>query len=768
MWRTFAWVAGITLVIYASIPNPSLLEDVSFSQAVYDQKHQLLRLTISKDDKYRLYQPLHKISPRLIEATLIHEDRYYYWHGAVNPAALIRGAWQTYIAGGRRVGGSTITMQVARLRYRIHSRKLGGKILQILRAIQLERHYSKNEILEAYLNLAPYGYNIEGVPAASLIYFNKPAGKLSLSEILTLSVIPQSPAKRTPKDNDKGEAYTARLFLFQQWLQRHPADKDKKNIFQLSIVASKPNRLPFLAPHFTDAILNKYPTRAVIHTTLDSALQGVLQRQVHQYIERNKRTGIQNMAAMLIDFRTMEVKAMVGSANFFDDKIQGQVNGVLAKRSPGSTLKPFIYALGMDQGLIHPMSMLKDAPSSFGAYNPENFDSDFAGPIKVKDALIRSRNLPAVYVASKLKNPSLYDFLRRAGITRLKSEQHYGLSLVLGGAELTMEELLLLYAMLANEGVLRPLKYIHDEPDSWHRQLLSPEAGFLALDMLRFNPRPEQGFRKEWLRGSLPVHWKTGTSYAYRDAWAIGVFGHYVLAVWIGNFDGAGNAAFIGRNAAGPIFFQIVDAILAQDRSLKPVLSRDRFAIRKVKVCALSGDLPGPFCKHIVDTLFIPGKSPITTCSIHRSVLVDKATGLRSCSALDGATERRVYEFWPSDLLRIFKQAGIPRRLPPPVHPRCSITAQADKGVAPKITSPRYGVEYKLRAHRIKTEKIPLSAVTDADVRVIYWFIDGHYLGKVDRNAPFFWKPKPGTFTVRAVDDHGRADAQIITISVVQ
>jgi penicillin-binding protein 1C len=761
------------VILYIAIPRPLLLDGLSFSKAVYDRDGALLRLTLSEDDKYRLRTPLSKVSPLLIETTLLHEDRYFRAHPGVNPIALLRAIWQTYVVGERRIGASTITMQLARMRYGINSRSVAGKLRQILRALQLERHYSKDEILEAYLNLAPYGRNIEGAGAASLIYFKKQAKKLTIHESLTLAIIPQSPALRTPlKSTDLGNAEltNARSMLAKRWVKTHSEDADKLSFLSLPMLTSPPSELPFLAPHFVNAVLSN--DNANITTTLELGLQELLERRVKAYVERKRDRGISNAVAMVVDYRTMEVRAFVGSADFFNEEIEGQVNGARGKRSPGSTLKPFIYALAMDQGLIHPLTMLKDAPASYGAFNPENFDYEFAGPIKARDALIRSRNLPAIELSNKLSEPTLYDFLKAAGVKKLRDEEFYGLALTLGGAEMTMEELLELYAMLANKGVLRRLRMHKHGEDTMSLRLLSEESAFLVLDILKDNPRPGDAFRKAWTSDNTPVHWKTGTSYGFRDAWSIAVFGPYVLAVWVGNFNGEGSPAFVGRSAAAPLLFEIIDAMKSREADMPPPYKDGIRNLKKVEVCAVSGGLPSVECPHTVTTWFIPGRSPIKGCEIHREVVLDADTGLRACGSRTKKIKREVYEFWPSDLDKIFKQAGIPRRTPPPYSPECRLVGMAEKGIAPVITSPRRGIVYNIRAALEKkpdnNEKIALMAVTDADTVEVYWFIDERYLGKVQRNEPFFWQPEPGSFIVRVVDDHGRSNARNVEVVIVE
>ena len=756
------------------LARPPLLAGQSFSQAVYDRDGRLLRLTLAADEQYRLALPLARLSPQLIEATLLQEDQYFYWHPGVNPAALVRAALRTYVQGDRRVGGSTISMQLARILHGINSRTLSGKLEQISWALWLELRYSKNEILEAYLNRVSYGGNIQGVAAASLIYFGRDPAKLTLTEALTLTVIPQHPARRRPDNSgvaaDAVALLAARQALYERWLERHPEQGNERSALALPFRARSPSDLPFRAPHLAEAVLRDHPREPEIHTTLDPTFQLILERQTRQFVERRARVGIRNAAALLVDSRDMAVRAALGSVNYFDDDIQGQVNAVRARRSPGSVLKPFIYALGIEQGVVHPLTMLKDAPTSFGGYNPENFDREFVGPIKAGEALIKSRNLPAVYVATRLRKPTLYQFLRDAGVGQMREESHYGLALVLGGAEVTMEELARLYAMLANGGVLRPLRYLQAQPATEGTRSLGEEAAFLVLDILERNPRPGQAFRSEWTRTNRPVYWKTGTSFAFRDAWSIGIVGPYVLAVWVGNFDGEGNPAFVGVDAAAPLMFDIIDAMHAQEPNLPPTVTRTPENLTRVEVCALSGHLPGRHCQHTVPTWFVPGVSPIKTCEVHRAVTVNSRTGQRTCRPGTpgmAGTRTEVYEYWPSDLLKLFRQAGIPRRVPPVESPECPLDSRAAHGQPPQITSPQTNLVYPLRAKRIGKETIPLQAVTDADVRSVYWFIDEKLLGKSVSGQPFFWSAKPGSFMVRAVDDQGRADVREIKVIVV-
>jgi penicillin-binding protein 1C len=762
-----------SILILAAIrlwPKPPLASRYTSSVAVYDARGQLLRLTLAKDERYRLWLPLASISPEIIEAFLLQEDRWFYRHSGVNPFALVRGGWRTYVTGEPRQGGSTITMQLARMLDRNQSRSIGGKMKQIARALMLEAMYSKREILEAYLNLVPYGANVEGVGAASLIHFGKATKSLSLPETLTLAVIPQAPSKRTlirAQDHADSASLTgARLRLFDRWLARHPSAAPQAGLMKLALNLRTSSQLPFQAPHAVNNLLARDGgSSREIQSTLDLRLQRTLERQIHRYVERQRRIGIENATAMLVDYRSMEVKAVVGSAGFHNSAIGGQVNGTLAKRSPGSTLKPFIYALAMDQGLIHPLSVLKDAPAAFGPFSPENFDGSFLGPVTARDALVRSRNVPAVGLAARLSQPSLYDFLKRAGVSRMAGEKHYGLALALGGGDVSMEELVTLYSMLANRGVLQPLQYRSSTGDraniSDGVRLISEEASFMTLDILRGNPRPEGTIAGS--RASIPVAWKTGTSWGFRDAWSAGVFGPYVLAVWIGRFDGEGNPAYVGVQAAAPLFFQIVDAIAAEDRGLVEPVFRNPPNLTRVEVCAASGDLPNVHCPLKAMTWFVPGKSPIRMSDVHRAVMIDTRTGRVACPPYDQArVQQVVYEYWPSDLMRLFNQAGVPRRAPPSGD--CGDAAGG--GTPPAISAPVRGAAYVMRASQPERNVVPLAATAEGGVNTLYWFANGAFVTAGRPGIALPWKPaQPGRYLLRVVDEQGRADSREVVVT---
>jgi penicillin-binding protein 1C len=659
----------------------------------------------------------------------------------------------------------------------LDTRTPAGKLRQVVAAVRLELLYSRRQILTAYLNYAPYGGNVVGVGAASLAYFDKPARALTLPEALTLAVIPQNPSRRLEARYAEGGTVAsprllrARNALFTRWLDRHPGDHKWQAVFAMPLALRSIAQLPFAAPHAVDQVLasaavsgRALPAR--VDLALDLGLQRLIERQVRDYVQHNRGVGIRNAAAILVDTRTMGIKAMVGSADYFDRAISGQVNGTLARRSPGSTLKPFIYGLALDQGVITPTTVLRDVPTSFGPYTPENFDGRFLGPVTATQALIRSRNVPAVWVDAQLHDPNLYGFLRAAGVAQLASERHYGLALVLGGGDVTMQDLARMYAMLANDGALRPLRLRQGDPQVQGRRLLSAAAAFMVADMLEQNPRPGAAFGTK--PTGLPVFWKTGTSWAFHDAWTAGGFGPYVLVVWVGNFDSTPNPAFVGIDAAAPLFFRIHDALRAANSGLRAAPRAPPKPLKRVRICLATGTLPSRWCPEQGWTWFIPGVSPIKVGNVYRPVVIDDATGRPACPPYGGKrTHVEVFQYWPSDLAAVFARAGMPIK-PPPRNAGCP-NAGEPAGDPPRITSPLKGSTYALRLDRPQGNGIALTATDDADVRALYWFADGAFVGRAAPDAPVNWRPaRAGTYQVHVVDDRGRSDTRTVEVSLVE
>ena len=698
-------VAAIALSIGAGTmlaPKPDLMGNVSFSKAYYDRNGKLLRLSLAKDESYRLYTRIEDISPDLTAATLLQEDRYFYSHFGVNPLSILRGGYETYIRRSRAMGASTITMQLVRMRDHMDTRRISGKLLQMYKAIQLEIHYSKKEILEAYLNLAPYGGNIYGAGTASLIYFKQSAKNLALPQSIALAVIPQNPVKRFPLRADNAPWQEARQRLMTQLPQE--SARYYAALLQMPLTAYGRDDLPFLAPHFIDGLDGETPT-GIINTTLDYAAQKNLEDLLQNYLRRNKFKGLDNASAMLVHVPTMELRALVGSADFSNTAIAGQVDGTRARRSPGSALKPFVYALALEQGLIHPETLLDDDPFYFAEYRPGNFDKRFIGKIPAREALVLSRNIPAIALAQQLSAPDIYEFLQSGGAGFPENKKYYGLSIVVGGAEIDMRTLVKLYAMLANGGVLQDIKSVQESVQARQGgneplRMLSAESALVTLDIMDHDgPDGALPFTKTQSR--LPAYWKTGTSNGFRDAWAVGVFGPYALAVWTGHFDGRPNPALVGVETAAPLFFEMKRAIEAREDMadiVQPALKD--LNIAKVNICPDTGEIGA--CGLTRASLFIPGRSPIAAAKIRSS--------------------------------------------------------------APEILSPRENIAYAFRYQDEEQLSIPLEAKNVDGLGQLHWFAGNVYLGTARNQTPLFWTPKPGEYVIRAVNDKGQADSRKISV----
>ena len=753
--RFVRWSAGVLLagaVAWLAIPRPELYPPgLGWSRVVTDRHGVVLHLTRAKDGRYRLRTALQDISPAMREATVEKEDRWFRRHPGVNPASLARAAWGA-ITGKSAGGASTLTMQLARLRWDLHTRSPGGKLLQVFRAIQLERHYTKDEILEAYFNLAPYGGNVEGVGAAAMLWCGRTPAELTPREAAALSIIPQSPALRLPavaRGRDRIATAQARLVARMSSSGGPLRDDPLAAAFTLLPPAPPPHRAMHLCRRLLGSTINP-----VIRSTVDASLQETVELGIAAFLQGTADQGINNACAVLVEASTREVLAYVGSANYQDRAILGMVDGLKARRSPGSAVKPFVYALAMDQALIHPRTLLVDGPMAFGDYNPENFDREFMGPIAAGEALHRSRNIPAVDLARRLQGDGLYGLLARGGVRALKPPGHYGLALALGGFGITPLELAGLYATLADNGLPGDLSFSSGggtapvpPQGGGEIPLCSPAARHLVLRMLTGGG--DLGRDYAFARADPAVAWKTGTSHGFRDAWAVGVKGDHVLVVWLGNFNGRGNNALVARHCAAPLLFDLLGRLRLPD--VQPAVPAE---VGDVVVCAVSGCLPGPYCQHLATTGFISGVSPITTCDLHREILVDGSTGLR-VTRDDGrpGMRREIHEFWSPDMLALFVKAGLPRRPVPAPEDGTTTLLGYDHGEAPRILSPVGGRRYQIAAG---SDTLVLRAHAAPAVASLYWFCGDAFLGRCDPAAGFAWKMRPGKHTLRVLDDHGR------------
>lgn len=773
----FKIILGIILLLIISFfihiaymnKKGNILEGIEFSSSYADRNGKLLQVFLTEDEKYRIYRPLEQFPPEFIEAIILQEDKFFYSHSGVNFVALVKAAWETYVKKSRRIGASTITMQLAKLKYNIYTKNIIGKLRQINKAIYLEMCYSKDEILEAYLNLVPVGSNVEGFETGAWYYFNKSVQELNLSEIIMLCVIPQNPNKRAPTPlRTSSELISARKVLFETWLENHPEDKDKEIFMdmQMSVYCSFPNE----ARHFTEMVYLQEGVKSKdgspLRTTIDYDKQKKCEELFEIYINQNKNFGVKNGAILLLDWSTMNIIANIGSADYYNSEIEGQVNLTTSKRSPGSTLKPFIYGMALDKGVIHYRTMLKDTPQTFNEYTPDNYGSIFKGPVQAWFALADSRNIPAIYLDRELGEYDLYDFMRDCDISRMKEKDHYGLSIVLGTCDVTMLELVELYGILANNGIYKKANFI-PQIEKMHeaKRMLSKESAFIVRKMLEENTPPYQSKPKSIM--DIPVAYKTGTSIGFKDSWSVGIFDKYILAVWIGNFDGQGNNSFLGRTMAAPLLFNIAYSILSETPS-DMLLEREmppENAIQ-VQVCSVSGGLPNEDCPVTEWAWFIPGVSPIEKCKIHRRINIDTRTGYRTDYTKDDYpyVESIVREFWPSDIQQIFEEAGLPRMMPPDYPPDEVKFDYKRQGYPPEIVSPMTGTDYIFREKQPERNKIMLYANADADTSELLWFNGTSFIGRTKPGETLEWVPQPGIYELSVTDQRGRSDMVYVKI----
>jgi penicillin-binding protein 1C len=531
----------------ASLGPPPLGEALAFSTLVVDRDGKLLRPYTTLDGRWRLPAGREQVDPRFLQLLLAYEDKRFDAHRGVDPLALGRALTQL-IGHGRIISGaSTITMQVARLLEPRTERSFTAKLRQMVRAIELETTLSKDEILALYLSLAPYGGNLEGVRAASLAYFGKEPRRLTLGEAALLVALPQSPEQRRP-DRSMDAARNARDRVLDRLTAGVvPSDEIARAKHETVPDGRKP--MPMLAPHAANAVIAAAPDRGVHRLTIDATLQRNLEDLAR---ERARALGPDiSVAIVAVDHGSGEVLARVASADYFDTRRSGQVDMTAAVRSPGSTLKPFIYGLGFEDGLIHPDTLIEDRPIRFGSYAPENFDLTFQGTVTVRRALQLSLNVPAVAVLDKVGANRFAARLEQAGGSfALPEGEVPGLAIGLGGVGVKLTDLVALYAGLARLGTTVPLseRVANGGDAAIARRLLDPVAAWYVGSILLGTPPPENA-------AGGRIAFKTGTSYGYRDAWALGFDGRYTIGVWVGRPDGAPVPGLLGRVAAAPILF---------------------------------------------------------------------------------------------------------------------------------------------------------------------------------------------------------------------
>ena len=707
-----------------------------------------------------------EVSPRYVDAVLVYEDRFFRWHPGVNPFALLRAAGQWLWHGHIVSGGSTLTMQVARLLEpeAYASRTLAAKLRQMARAVQLELRLSKTEILELYLTYAPMGGVLEGVESASRAYHGKPSLALSHAEAALLAVLPQSPSRLRP-DRFPGRAHEARDKvldrLVPEWGEATVKDAKQEPVIAQTL------REPLMAPLFAERVRKLYPKVQRVDTTLDAGTQASVEQLVAARLAVLPPRV--SMAALVVDNATLAVRAYVGSADFFDSERFAHVDMVQGRRSPGSALKPFLYGLALDEGLIHSESLLADVPQSFAGYQPGNFQASFSGPVGVTEALQKSLNVPAVEELDRLGPQRFVSLLRRGG---LKLDMPRGtepnLSVILGGAAVSLEGMVGAYTAFARGGVAGKPRYADDAPVEEAR-LLSEGAAFIIRDVLE-SGGPVARQVEGGVGARRGIMWKTGTSFGFRDAWAVGVSDRYTVGVWVGRPDGTPNPGFFGANVAAPLLVEVFSAI---DDS-RPAKRSPPAGVSQAKVCwplGLRSDaVLAALCHQERTAWLLNDSAPPTFADRLRGGAArytdyrDVETGGRvRTGCAPGEMVAVEMARWPAALEPWLNAATRERALPPAWASAC-VKAQAPEAGL-KIVSIANGETIR-RAGSVSDAAPPeLRLEARGSQSELIWLINGVQVGRSQPGKSLRHRfAEPGRYTITAMDESGRYDRVEISL----
>jgi penicillin-binding protein 1C len=725
---------------------------------------------LSADEKWRIKADLSRIDSDYKDALIAYEDRRFYFHPGIDPVAIVRATMQNLIGGKIVSGASTLTMQLVRV-LEPRRRSFGSKFFEAFRALQLELRMSKKEILAAYMTYISFGKNIEGVETASWAYFGHGASSLSPAEIAVLLSVPQLPSKRFPDPKHALKLVQSRDKILRQMYKKEVFSKSHEPLE--TVLASEVPK--YLKPFPRDAAHLAYwlqqagtaiGTSGDIFTTIDPAVQKLLTNLSSREGRRAADQGVHNHAAIVVETATGEVKAIVGGIDFWNRRPGSQIAGFQIPRSPGSLLKPFIYAQALDLGMIIPDRLITDIPTNYGGYTPKNFDSNFNGLIRVEDALARSLNIPFVSLLQQIGIERFLGTLSQFGITRIqKSPGHYGLSVAAGGIELTALEVAGLYTSLARDGSHIPLRWlsqgeVNQLPHAM--QIYSPGATWLTRKALRLRDRPDFPRRRDFTKVPTDVFWKTGTSFGHRDAWAAGSSGKYTAVVWFGNVDYAPSHALVGADMAAPLLFDILENL---NDANQPANDDKPRAVGEVEVCSFSGHLPSHACPHKRLVSALIHNLPHENCPYHTEMEIETKSGLAvgpTCRA-GRVTEKATFMNWPQGVRRYMSTAN--RYLPdlPKIHPACVHIAKDEEL---RIVSPaKNKVMMLIPGLDPKKQEMSFEVEGHSGTEEVSWFLNGRFLKTVRIDEQVWWVPEKGEFELTAVTSNGRSAMQKFRVS---
>lgn len=753
-------ITGIVALLVVSIalnlifPLP---DKIDYSTTVYAADGTLLNAYLSKDDKWRIASEKNEISKVLQAALMAKEDKYFRYHFGVNPVAIAKSTFGNLFHFKRLSGASTITMQVARM-LEHRPRTVWSKLIEVFRAFQLEWKYSKDEILQLYFNLVPYGGNIEGIKSASLIYFQKPPQQLSLAEAVTLCIIPNRPNAHI--------RYGVPFLIKERnrWLRKFKEENtfSPKALDEAMLEPLQLQRhiLPKFSPHLAYRLKKSGVTN--IKTNIQFNQQRKIEQLTQNYVGTLKTLNIKNAAVLVIDNRSMKVVAYVGSADYYDKTDGGQVDGIRAIREPGSTLKPLLYGLSFDKGLITPKTVLKDIPININGFSPENFDKLFHGYVTAEFALSNSLNIPAVSLLNKFGKDDFANTLSGLHFKKIKQNAaKLGLSLILGGCGVSLEELTLLYAAFANNGLYRNARYTSDAVDSVTQKVISPSANFMVTEILSNLARPDLPANWEQTAHLPKIAWKTGTSYARKDAWSIGYNKHYTVGVWVGNFSGEGAPALSGANIATPLLFNIFNTIDYNSPNAWYAMPKE-CGVRSV--CSESGLIPGERCENETEDFFIPMVSSNKICEHIQEVFLtadEKYTYCPKCRPDKGYKVKYMRTTDP-DMVRFFDTEHIPYERVPPHNPECfQMTKEGDIRIISLVNNTEYYID------KTNPQPLLLQSEANADVKKIFWYVNNNFFKQCLPKEKVYFVPAEGPQIISCVDDRGRKSEIRIVVKLV-
>ena len=729
-----------------------LPDRIEYSTIITDDKGDVIHAFLTRDQQWRMKTELDEISPLLRKTIVAKEDKYFYYHPGINALAMLRAFGRNILHMRRTSGASTITMQVARA-LEPKRRTYWNKVRESFRALQLEWKYSKAEILQMYLNVVPYGGNIQGVKAASVLYFKKNPDHLSLAEITALSIIPNRPSSLVMGRNNDRIVEERNKWLRRWAREKVFTEKEIEDALAEPLTATR-GAIPGLVPQL--ALKLRKQGGPIIHSTIQLNTQLKIEKLVKDYSRTLALKNIRNAAVVVLDNKTHRIVSYVGSADFHDSADGGQVNGAAAIREPGSTLKPLLYGLCIDQGLLTPKRMITDVPINYDGYAPENYDKRFNGYVTMEYALEHSLNIPAVKSLKALGKDKLVEKLTQCDFRQIdRDRKKLGLSMILGGCGASLEELTGMYSIFANNGVYVRPRYTRDSvgggpAPAGGRKILSPAATFMINETLSKVNRPD--FPLNWQSTMhLPkIAWKTGTSYGRRDAWSIGYNKRYTVGIWVGNFSGLGVQELSGANVATPLLFTVFNTIDYDNDGGwfdKPADCDVRM------VCSETGLPPAERCKNLVTEYFIPLVSTAKPCDNREEVFISadgKLSYCRVCLPVSGY-KKKWYTVIPPEMKEYYDANHITYEAIPPHNPMCE---KVFKEGAPIVTSPANGSEYLI--NRKDPEPLLLRCRVTDDVARVYWYINDKFFKTSEAGGKEFFVPDEGPVKISCTDDKGR------------